>query len=158
MEDRMFGAKIDTDHRNWKVALLRARTAWETRAFGQSKIYVQVYEADGGTPVNGIRVRFEVMPTIGLAYKHDLIYGPTGKRGNLEGYLEYQYRTVHPQGAVYSVYIGDSEEPVIVDLNTRNVPYEYPIPPGSNTPTSYRPTVGPGMVSYDITIVRKNDE
>ena len=150
--DRRFGARV-MPSANWRVELLRARTAWENRPPGPSTFRITALD-DKGDGLVGVKVAVDTMPSVGMMYEHIDVWGVTGDgRHYPAGYIELNYRPLYHQGGQFRVMVED--EVVIEDLTTVAVPWEYPTPPGSGTPTSWRPTSGPGLVSYDVVVVRK---
>jgi len=151
IEDRTFGARV-IESTNWKVTLLRARTAWENRR-DQSTIRVTVVDEKGGG-LSGIPVALETMPSVGQMYVHPAVWGLTGDGAHYPlGYVECYYPMIWGKGGTFRLIVAG--EVLVEALTTVAVPNEYPCPPGSDMPSSWRPTSGPGTVSYDVVVEAK---
>ncbi|MBC8248276.1 MAG: hypothetical protein H8E90_01235 [Anaerolineales bacterium] len=62
----------------WKVNTKARRSACDNRP-GLKKIYVKVLD-DKGEPLSGIKVRFDVEPSQGIAYDHPNVWGDRRER------------------------------------------------------------------------------
>jgi hypothetical protein len=128
----------------WKVNTKARLDACDNRP-GLKKLYITVLD-DKGEPLSGIRIRFDVEPSRGMAYDHPDIWGITDERG----YLEWDHLGVPTR---YILWMEDDEAPLIENIRT-DLGYEYCRPPGSIV-GGWRPVNKPGIYSYRIEIQRK---
>ena len=130
----------------WKVNAKARRSACDNRP-GLKKLYVTILD-DKGEPLSGIRVRFDVEPSQGIAYDHPNVWGVTDENG----YLEWDHLGVPTR---YMLWMEDDETPLVENIRT-DLGYEYCRPSGSIL-GGWRPVNRPGVYSYQIEVQRKGD-
>ena len=129
---------------DWEVMRAWRRTACDNRP-GLKKLYITVLD-DKGEPMSGIKVRFDVEPSQGVAYDHPHVWGLTDENG----YLEWNHLGVPTR---YMLWMEDDETPLVENIRT-DLGYEYCRPTGQ-THGGWRPVNKPGVYSYDIEIRKK---
>ncbi len=129
----------------WEVNVYGRRSACDNRP-GLKKLYLTVLD-DKGEAMSGIKMRFDVEPSQGIAYDHPNVWGMTDENG----YLEWDHLGVPTR---YVLWMEDDEEPLIENIRT-DLGYEYCQPGGYSGPGTWRPVNKPGVYSYDIEIQRK---
>ena len=129
----------------WKVNTKTRVSACDNRP-GLKKIYVTILD-DKGNPLQGVKVRFDVEPSQGMAYDHPNIWGMTDENG----YLEWDHLGVPTR---YMLWMEDDETPLIENIRT-DLGNEYCRPAGGSMLGSWRPVNKPGVYSYRLEIQRK---
>jgi len=135
---------------NWKMTHKQRLSACDNRP-GLKKIYVTVLN-NKGEPLSGIKVRFDVEPSQGVAYDHPHVWGVTDENG----YLEWNHFGVP---TCYILWMEDDEVPLVENIRT-DLPYEYcnPAPwPPQGWYGGWRPVNRPGIYSYRFLVERKGD-
>jgi len=130
----------------WKVNSITRLSACDNRP-GLKKIYVTVLD-DRGEPLQGVKVRFDVEPSQGIAYDHMNVWGGT----NESGYLEWDHLGVPTR---YVLWMEDDETSLVENIRT-DLGNEYCCPPGSVV-GCWRPINRPGIYSYRIEIQQKGE-
>ncbi len=133
-------------HATWKVNSTDRRSACENRP-GLKKIYVTVLD-DKGAPLEGIKVRFDVEPSKGIAYDHPNVWGETDERGC----VVWNHLGVPTR---YMLFMEDDETPLIENIRT-DFGNEYCRAPGRIL-GGWRPVNRPGVYSYRIEVQRKGE-
>ena len=135
----------------WKVNVAEALSPCDNRP-GLKKIYVTVLD-ENGVGLGGIKVRFDVEPSRGIAYDHPNIWGPTDENG----YLEWNHLGIPTR---YMLWMENDEDPLIVNIRA-DLGYGY-CNPSSWPPVGWIrgwiPINRPGVYSYRIVIQRKKHE
>lgn len=144
-EERSIEPKVNPNPA-WKVTERVRLTACDNRP-GLKKLYVTVLD-DKGEPMSGIKVRFDVEPSQGVAYDHPHVWGLTDENG----YVEWNHLGVP---TTYVLWMEDDVDPLIENIRT-DFSYEYCRPPGT-THGGWRPVNKPGVYSYRIRIQRKGE-
>jgi len=129
----------------WKVNTKERLSACDNRP-GLKKIYVTVLD-DKGEPLRGVKVRFDVQPSEGIAYDHPKVWGVTDEKGN----VAWDHLGIP---TVYMLWMEDDETPLIEGITTV-LPNEYCKPPGTPWWRGNRPVNRPGIFSYRFEISRK---
>jgi hypothetical protein len=130
----------------WKVNTRARLSACDNRP-GLKKLYVTILD-DKGEPMSGIKVRFDVEPSQGVAYDHPHVWGLTDENG----YLEWNHLGVPTR---YMLWMEDDETPLVENIRT-DLGYEYCRPTGT-TQGGWRPVNKPGVYSYRIEVQRKGE-
>ena len=130
----------------WKVNRKERLSACDNRP-GLKKIYVKVLN-DKGEPLGGVKVRFDVEPSQGIAYDHPDVWGLTDEKG----YLEWNHLGVPTR---YTLWMEDDETPLVENIRT-DLGNEYCRPAGTLF-GGWRPVNRPGIYSYRIEIQRKGE-
>lgn len=130
----------------WKVNAKTRLSACDNRP-GLKKLYLTVLD-DKGEAMSGIKMRFDVEPSQGIAYDHPNVWGMT----NEDGYLEWDHLGVPTR---YVIWMEDDETPLVENIRT-DLGYEYCRPAGT-TAGGWRPVNKPGVYSYRIEIQRKGE-
>jgi len=131
-------------HEVWKVTRNERLSACDNRP-GLKMIYVSVRD-EKGDPLEGVKIRFDTEPSIGIAYEHLNVWGVTDE----DGYLEWQHLGIPTR---YRLFMEDDEQPLIKEINTA-IGYEYCQPaswPPSGSgwnPGGWRPINRPGIYSF----------
>jgi hypothetical protein len=144
-EEELIEPKVNPNP-TWKVNTKERRSACDNRP-GLKKIYVKVLD-DKGEPLQGVKVRFDVEPSCGIAYDHMDVWGLTDENG----YLEWDHLGVPTR---YMLWMEDDETPLVENIRT-DLGNEYCNPPGSIL-GGWRPVNRPGIYSYRIEIQRKGE-
>lgn len=131
----------------WKVNVKERLSACDNRP-GLKKIYVTVLD-DKGEPLGGIKVRFDVESSQGIAYDHPNVWGLTDENG----YLEWNHLGVPTR---YMLWMEDDEDPLVENIRT-DLGYEYCRTGTRRQPGGWRPINKPGVYSYKIEVQRKGE-
>jgi len=130
----------------WKVNTKERLSACDNRP-GLKKIYVTVLD-DKGAPLSGIKVRFDVHPSKGIAYDHPNVWSVTDEKGN----VAWDHLGVP---TVYMLWMEDDADPLIENIRT-DLGNEYCRAPGRIL-GGWRPVNRPGVYSYRIEVQRKGE-
>jgi hypothetical protein len=132
---------------NWKVNEKERLSACDNRP-GLKKLYITVLDEEG-EPMSGIKVRFDVESSLGIAYDHPNVWGLTDENG----YMEWDHLGVPTR---YVVWMEDDSDPLLENIRT-DLGYEYCRPTGT-TLGGWRPVNTPGVYSYRFEIQRKGED
>jgi hypothetical protein len=144
-EEELIEPKVNPNP-TWKVNTKARLSACDNRP-GLKKIYVTVLD-DKREPLDGVRVRFDVEPSQGMAYDHPNVWGTTDENG----YLEWDHLGVPTR---YMLWMEDDETPLVENIRT-DLGNEY-CRPGGSMLGGWRPVNRPGVYSYRIEVQRKGD-
>jgi len=128
----------------WRVNTTERVSACDNRP-GLKMIYIKVLD-ERGEPLQGVKVRFDVEPSQGIAYDHPNVWGVTDENG----YLEWDHIGKPTR---YLLWMDDDGTPLVENIRT-DLGNEYCCPGGSSS-CSWRPVNRPGIYSYRIEIQRK---
>ena len=131
----------------WEVNTKTRLSACDNRP-GLKKLYITVLDKDG-KPMGGIKIRFDVESSQGIAYDHPNVWGLTDENG----YLEWDHLGVPTR---YVFWMEDDEMSLVENIRT-DLGYEYCRPAGT-TLGGWRPVNKPGVYSYRIEIQQKGDD
>lgn len=136
--------KVDGKNPQWKVNTKIRLGACDNRP-GLKKLYVTVLDEEG-EPMSGIKVRFDVESSQGIAYDHPNVWGETDENG----YLEWNHLGVPTR---YVFWVEDDENPLVKNIRT-DLGFEYCRPLGT-TLGGWRPVNKPGVYSYRFEVQEK---
>jgi len=142
-EEKLIEPKVNPNQ-VWNVNTAARLSACDNRP-GLKKLYITVLDA-GGAPLSGIKLRFDVEPSQGIAYDHPNVWGATDENG----YMEWDHLGVPTR---YLLWMEDDETPLIENIRT-DLGYEYCRPEGTLF-KGWRPVNRPGVYSYQIEIQRR---
>jgi hypothetical protein len=129
---------------SWKVNTKERLSACDNRP-GMKKLFVTVLD-EQGKRMSGIRVRFDVEPSPGVAYDHPNVWGLTDDYGE----LAWEHLGVPTR---YAIWMEDDVDSLMENIRT-DLGFEYCRPPGT-TLGGWRPVNSPGVYSYRFEIQRK---
>jgi len=132
---------------SWKVNEKERLSACDNRP-GLKKLYITVLDEEG-EPMSGIKVRFDVESSLGIAYDHPNVWGLTDENG----YLEWDHLGVPTR---YVIWMEEDVNPLVENIRT-DLGYEYCRPTGTVL-GGWRPVNTPGVYSYRFEIQRKGDD
>lgn len=127
-----------------EVTVLHRDTACQNRP-GQKMLRVWVVDKDSN-PLQGVKVRFAVEPSEGIAYDHPNVWGVTNKAG----YVGWQHLGIATR---YMLFMEDDKKPLIENVRT-DLPNAYCRAAGRIL-GGWRPVNRPGVYSYRIEVRRK---
>jgi len=135
-------------NQTWKVNGVHRLTACENRQSGawSGKVITVTVLDKGGKPLQGVKVRFDVESSSGIAYDRLNVYGPTDENGR----ISWKHLGIPTQ---YELFMEGDEKPLIESIRT-DLGYLYCKPPGSMF-RGWRPTCRPGIYSYRIEIQKR---
>ena len=133
---------------SWKVFSWLRLSACDNRP-GLKKIYVWAHD-EKGDPLQGVKVRFDTEPSMGIAYDHPNVWGRTDKNG----YLEWDHLGIPTR---YLLWMEDDELPLIENIRT-DLGNEYCNAGPVWDPRGWRPINKPGVYSYRFVIQRRSEK
>lgn len=133
------------DNPRWEVVSIERISACDNRP-GLKMIYVTVLD-EAGKPLQGVKVRFDVESSYGVAYDHPQVWGLSDRFGR----VDWDHFGVPTR---YWLWMEDDSEPLIVNIRT-DLGNEYCRPPGSPALGGWRPVNRPGRYSYRVRIQRR---
>ena len=136
--------KVDQDNPAWKVNEKKRLSACDNRP-GLKKLYVTVLDADG-QPEKGVKVRFDVEPSEGIAYDHPNVWGVT----NEKGFVAWNHLGIATR---YVLFMENEQTPLIENIRT-DLGNEYCRVEGRIL-GGWRPVNRPGVYSYRIEVQRR---
>ncbi len=128
----------------WKVNTKERLSACDNRP-GLKKLYVTILD-EHGAPLEGIKVRFDVEPSQGIAYDHPNVWGKTDECGC----VVWNHLGVPTR---YMLFMEDDEAPLIENIRT-DFGNEYCRALGRIL-GGWRPVNRPGVYSCRIEIQKK---
>ena len=131
----------------WKVNSKVRISACDNRP-GLKKIRVTVVDEEG-EPMSGIKIRFDVESSQGIAYDHPNVWGLTDENG----YVEWDHLGVPTR---YVFWMEEDETPLVENIRT-DLGYAYCRPAGT-TLGGWRPINKPGIYSYRFEVQRKQQD
>ena len=143
-ENIMQEVVVDEENQNWQGDAVERLDPCENRP-GLKVMRVLVKDEEGD-PMPGIKVRFDVAPSQGIAYDHQNVWGITDEKG----YLEWNHLGIP---ALYNMWLEDDVWPLVQGISTR-IGFGYCRPSGS-TLGGWRATNRPGVASFWVRISRK---